>query len=236
MELVAAVLSKNPANEYFANFEVSLSEKHGKRECWESYESKFSFLSEPDWQLLKAKAVPRFSTKDPRRSWQTAIDVLNEAIAYCYLVAKGCSNVKFVAESNTQKTPDLQCVISGHETLCEVKTFNISDEAISLAGSVQTVSDQLPQNFLDGKLKNTMSTNVAKFDYIPSATKVYFFVMNFDDGLHEYADRYFEQIGIWLQSQKLPVDGLIFLDNSTLWRGEPLVLELPKGLWGKPPT
>ena len=230
IELVVAVLENDPANIYFTNFVSSLDTNTGKRRFWESYESKFAVLNDQDWQSLKAKAVPRFSGWDSRRGWQTAIDILNEAVAYSYLVSMGCIEASFVAETNVP-TPDIRCKFMDSEILCEVKTFSRSDRAIDTDDSVQTIDDRLSTEFFDGKLRKTIDQNLTKFRYRPNAARWYFFVLNFDDRLHEYSDRYLDQIDRWLQSQVLPVDGLIFLDNSFLWRPEPLVLVWPKDLW-----
>jgi hypothetical protein len=179
--------------------------------------------------------VPRFVKNDAKRKWQTAIDLLNEAVAYSYFVSLGCSEVHFVSET-TMKTPDLRFKFGSVEFSCEVKTFNRSEESVSSDGAMQVfkIEDRLAKNFLEGKFMNTINTNLPKFDGFKNTKKLYFFVMNFDDQFHEYADRYFKQIEQWLDEKSVQVDGLICLDNSMLWRDEPLVLEWPKGLWKRP--
>ena len=193
-------------------------------------------MSDDDWQILVSKVVPRFLKNDPKRKWQTAIDLLNEALAYEYFASKGCGEVRLVPETNVMKTPDLRFKFGSSEFSCEVKTFNRSEESVRSDGEMCAfkIEDQLSQNFLDVKLTNTINTNLPKFDAFKNAKKLYFFIVNFDDQLHEYADRYFVQIEQWLEGHSIPVDGVICLDNLTLWREEPLILEWPKGLWKRP--
>ena len=195
LEIVAAVLKQDSSNTYFSNFLPSLDDEPDKKRWWQFYESKFVSLSECDWQNLVSKVVPRFLKNDPTRKWQTAIDLLNESIAYDYFVSLGCLDVYLVPEAE-HKTPDLSFSVGTVEITCEVKTLNRSEESIHSDGGRHafTIEDQLSENFLDGKLMNTINDNLLKFEAFENTKKLYFFVMNFDDRLHEYADRYLKQI------------------------------------------
>ena len=102
------VVRKDLSNEYFFNFSEELETVPGKKKWWSFYETRFAVLAENDWQILVRKAVPRFLRKDKMRAWQTAIDILNEAVAYNFFVSIGCGEVQFISETNKRKTPDLR--------------------------------------------------------------------------------------------------------------------------------
>jgi hypothetical protein len=82
--------------------------------------------------------------------------------------------------------------------LCEVKTINVSDvEARQrYSGGVGTLTDQLEASFfakLSSKLAEAL-TQIKAFDADPTVIKIVYVVINFDDALHEYADRYGQRI------------------------------------------
>ena len=122
--------------------------------------------------------------------------MLNEARGYNYLARIGCANVHFIPKSATkgQKTPDLGADAHGRKVLCDVKTINISDKEVGRrrCGGVGTSTDQLDTGFL-GKLKSDLErakTQMLSHDPDGVARKIVYVVVNYDDGLHEYADRY----------------------------------------------
>jgi hypothetical protein len=233
LDLSKEVLKRYPENIYFLDFLSSLNLMPDKRRVWEFYESNFVMLSEKDWTVLKAKVVPRFHNPQKTRRWQTAIDLFNEAIAYSYFLKIGCTTVEFIPETNDGKTPDIFSLYDGKKIACEVKTLNRSDDAIRIdqLGRSCTVCDQLRSEFFETKLRKTIVESQQKFKNFSDVSRVFFFVLNFDDQLHDYAESYFAQIEQWIQVTRLPLEGIICLDNSTLWRSEPLVLTWPQDLW-----
>lgn len=232
LELAREVRQQDPCNLYFQNFEQSLAELPAKRCVWTFYESKLAVLSEADWVVLKNKTVPRFRSPDTRRHWETAIDLLNEALAYDYIIKKGCERVELVPETNNSKTPDIRAMHKSKNIACEVKTKNISDKSLKdrLHGRSFFIEDKLSPELL-AIFEKTICANISKFENDVGSFKILFFVLNFDDALHEYADRYLEQIKIWLETKSLPIDAVVFLDNSIMWRDGPLVLEWPSTFW-----
>lgn|GEM_PF-1205814 len=241
-EIAHKVLKQNPCNTFFQDFQSRLDGKLGKRAALEFYEVKLTSLSENDWVILRSKVISQFIHPNSKRAWQSPFNILNEAIAYSYFLKDGCEGVAFIPEGNS-KTPDISILKKGQKIACEVKTINVSDEKVRTdkinqlrwtrgrPSLVCSISDQLSPKFFETKVRKTIDQNLEKFRNYPDALRVFFFVMNFDDRFHEYADRYFVQIEQWLDGRSIPVDGVICLDKSTLWREEPLVLEWPKGLW-----
>ena len=99
---------------------------------------------------------------------------------------------------NGQRSPDLQGNLEGILTLCEVKTINVSDEeADRLHGHrAFEVTDQLSEGFFT-KLASTLRDAEAQMNAFSQAAgvrKIAYVIVNFDDRLSEYADRYRAQI------------------------------------------
>jgi hypothetical protein len=232
LELAGEVLQFYPCNSYFQNFEESLIEMPDKHRVWAFYGRKLAVLAEGDWTILKKKVVPRFRAPDTERHWQTAIDLLNESFAYDYLLKKGCKAVELVPETNCRKTPDVCATYKSSRVVCEVKTKNRSDKSLEdhFHGRSFVIEDKISSELM-AIFEKTICASISKFENEVGSFKIFFFVLNCDDTLHEYSDCYFEQIKIWLNEKSLPIDGLVFLDNSTMWRAEPLILEWPPNFW-----
>ena len=171
-----------------------------------------------DWNILKQKVIPRFrptkhdaSPVTKSRGWQSAMDLLNEAVAYRDLVEHGFSCVRFIRESS-RKTPDLAAKKSGIDWGCEVKTINESDIEICLRmqGRVASSSVQLESGFIE-KLKKTNSAAGAQLKEFHCDKRAIFVILNFDDSLHEYIDGYMNQIKNWLVSQPMEADLYCFM-------------------------
>jgi hypothetical protein len=180
-----------------------------KRNAFFDIETELRGLDAQGWAYLKAEALPRLSAKDPIRYWQPLFDTLNEAKAYNYLVSIKCTDVKLIPRSikSRRRTPDLEGLLDGARVLCEVKTVNISDvEALRrLNGGVGTTLPELEV----GIFKKVMSdleiaaAQMLEFDAHAKHRFVYL-IFNFDDSLHECADRYRSQIEQHLKNARKP--------------------------------
>jgi hypothetical protein len=151
------------------------------------------------WAALKAKLTP-LPKKHKKRQLQPLYDALNEAKGYNFLVRMGCTNVHFIPVSTTkgQKTPDLGADAEGHKVLCDVKTINVSEEEVErrLTGGVGKSTSELDRGFFD-KLKSDIDhakVQMVIFNPDNAVRKIAYIVVNYDDYLHEYADRYWPQI------------------------------------------
>jgi hypothetical protein len=170
-----------------------------KRKFLRDIEAELQGLDVSAWAAIKAKLTP-LPKKHKMRVLQPLYDTLNEAKGYNYLARIGRANVHFIPESaiKGQKTPDLGADAQGRKVLCDVKTINISEKEIDRrrSGGVGINTDQLDSGFL-GKLKSNLEHAKAQMlAYDPDGTvrKIAYVVVNYDDGLHEYADRYWPQI------------------------------------------
>ena len=189
-----------PPDAYFHDCDSTLAESPQKRRQFRDIESDVQSLDPEAWAFLKAELTPLLTAKHPKRGWQQLFDKLNQAKGYRYLVACGCTNVRFIPESkmNGQRSPDLQGNLEGILTLCEVKTINVSDEeADRLHGHrAFEVTDQLSEGFFT-KLASTLRDAEAQMNAFSQAAgvrKIAYVIVNFDDRLGEYADRYRAQI------------------------------------------
>jgi len=163
------------------------------------------------------------AAKHRTRGWQPLFDKLNQAKAFNHLTRAGCSDVHFIPESSVkgQQTPDLGAVARTQKVLCEVKTINISEiEARQRHDQgVGTSTDRLPDGFFTKLASNLARARKQMQAYDPdSATKkIAYVIANFDDSLHEYADRYQAQIDQFMESNAVAELEVVFDVKSVFY-------------------
>jgi hypothetical protein len=206
-----------PPGAYFRNLDASLAEIPQKLKQYRDIENDLAGLDDSAWSFLKTEVVPRLTAPDPVRGWQSVFDILNQAKAYNYLKREGCLNVELIRSSSVKglQTPDLKADLGSTLVLCEVKTVNISKNEADrrYSGGVGSTTDRVEQGFF-----NKLTSDLAKakgqmlaYDSGNVAKKIVYVIVNFDDNLHEYADRYQTQIDQYVAGN--PVPGLeIVLD------------------------
>jgi hypothetical protein len=125
---------------------------------------------------------------------------------YNYLKNAGYDDVRFIPRSKVkgQRTPDLTASKPGAKALCEVKTINHSQVEADRRynGGVGSSTDRLEQGFFD-KLSadlNSAKSQILAYDRDVITKRIVYVILNFDDHLHEYADRYRGQIDAYLPS------------------------------------
>jgi hypothetical protein len=108
----------------------------------------------------------------------------------------------------------LQAELHGVKVLCEVKTIGISDiEATRRhSGGVGESTDRLEEGFFN---KLTSDLLRAKSQILANGAdgatrKIVYVVVNFDDGSHEYADRYQVQIDQYVATNPVPELEIVF--------------------------
>jgi hypothetical protein len=189
-----------PADAYFQNLDETLTNIPQKLRQYRELERDLQWLDTDAWAFLKSEVAHLLLVKDEKRGWQSLFDRLNQTKAYNYLKKAGYTTVKFIPRSSVarRRTPDLEASSDTAVALCEVKTINVSDiEAHRrFSRGVGTTTDQLGSGFF-AKLASDLAqaeTQMAAHDANPAVKRIAYFVINFDDSLHEYADRYGEQI------------------------------------------
>jgi hypothetical protein len=191
---------------YFQNFEKSLSEIPPKLKQFRDIERDLQGLDAEAWAFLKSEVTPLLAARDPKRGWQLLFDKLNQAKAFKYLRDAGYLNIRFVPPSAVkgQQTPDLQA----DGALCEVKTINISEIEVDrrYSGGVGSSTDQLDAGFF-GKLSSDLrkaKAQMAEYGVGQNAKHIAYVIVNFDDSLHEYADRYQRQVDHYIAGDPVP--------------------------------
>ena len=184
-ELVASL--KGAPRSYARNFTTSLRDNPLKRKHFVEIEAELVMLDAAAWNHLRTNVGPFFMKKETARDWRGAISALNEAKAYNFLVRRGCTSVEFIPRRIDAKTPDLRGKRGSVDVLCEVKTINRSERA---------VSNRLRIEFFT-KLATTIrraDRQMAAFSSAPEVARIIYLVIDFDDSLHEYVDDYLAQI------------------------------------------
>jgi hypothetical protein len=197
---------------YFLNFEKSLSEIPQKLKQFRDIERDLRGLDADAWTFLKDEVAPLLATRDSKRGWQSLFDKLNQAKAFNHLKDAGYLNVRFVPPSvvRGQQTPDLQA----EGALCEVKSINISEIEADRwkSGGVGTSADQLDDGFfrkLSSDLRKAKA-QMAAYSAGQNIKHIAYVIVNFDDRLHEYADRYRPQIGQYIAGHPVPGLEVVF--------------------------
>jgi hypothetical protein len=216
-ELIDGLNDRTSPNAYFQDFEKQIKENLIKMKHFLHIESDLENLDSNAWEHFKKKVVPLFEKKHTDRAWQPAFDIMNEAKAYKYLIHHlGCVDVKFIPQSNEQKTPDLCGRLGETWALCEVKTINSSDDEARVRGemgTVRSVDRFLPEAFFR-KLKDTLENAKKQLDaYSQNADhiKIIYIILNFDDNLHENFRYYMKQINhcvaeLWIPEIEIILD------------------------------
>ena len=195
-----------PASAYLRDLDRSLADIPQKLFQFRRIEQDLAGLDPQAWMFLKLELKPLLVAKHPKRGWQALFDKLNEAKAYNYLRGVGYDDVRFIPRSKTkgQRTPDFSAANGQSKALCEVKTINASEVEVDRrdSGGVGTTTNQLEQGFfakLSADLSSAKSQMLA-YDIDVATKKIVYVILNFDDQLHEYADRYRQQIDHYLSS------------------------------------
>ena len=125
------------------------------------WEDRFARLDQESRQNIIERAAPLVARRDTNegRDWTALFDTLNEVKGYIYLQDLGYNDVRFIPRSSEkkQKTPDVRGSGSLGDALLEVKTVNISDDDISLFGTLQKGSRGIPEG-LKHKLASDYAT------------------------------------------------------------------------------
>ena len=198
-------------NTYFRDLDNTLAAWPQKLKQFRDIESDLQGLDATAWTYLKAELTPLLTAKDETRGWQQLVDKLNQAKAYNYLASIGCTNIRFIPESKIrgQRTPDLEASAQGgHGVLCEVKTINVSEnEANRLHDwSVGATTDQLPAAFFSKLARSVAQATAQMKAYSTDVTirRIAYIIVNYDDRLHQCADRYQVQINQCMPNNPTP--------------------------------
>ena len=207
-ELKDALEDPAHVDAYFQDFETKLANRH-VFDQYERLERYLGALDAESWGDFRNRAARKLIARQRQqgRGWQDLFDVLNEAIGYAYLVARGATDIQFLPEGSV-KTPDLAASMGQTPLLCEVKTVNKSQDQAErdrrvTAGEI-FVTDaltELPQNWL-ATLRDKIASALEQLNGYDTkqATLVVFIAINFDDRIGDYHDRYFMQIDNFLDS------------------------------------
>jgi hypothetical protein len=174
-------------------------------------EDELQGLNPISWDLLKSEAAPLVAKKDLKRGWQPLWDKLNEAKGYNYLMAIGCSEVRFIRRATVKhrRTPDVEGMLGAAKVLCEVKTINPSEKEMAHRRrnfSVGTISIRLSPEFFD-KLKKTLETardQMAAYCLAVGTRRIVLVIINYDDMLHEYVANYSAEIESFVATKPVP--------------------------------
>jgi hypothetical protein len=214
-ELRDFAISLNSPKAYFQRDDDKFNNAQ-RRKFFLDIEHDLQTLDFDAWEFLKKETLPRLKAKHPTRGWHQLFETLNEAKGYNHLTRIGCTGVKFIPRSKTDnvQTPDLQGEIASMTVLCEVKTINISEVESERrhSGGVGETPAYLEESFFR-KLMSTIdaaASQLRAFSADVGTRRIVLVVINFDDSLHEYADRYESQIIEHMTKVSMPDIQVVF--------------------------
>lgn len=219
-ELRDQIENPDSPSAYFHNFDNSLRDEPLKMQAFLAVEKELKELDSTAWQSLKKEVSLYLATRDENRGWSQLFDLLDQAKAYNYLKDIGCRDIRFIPRSSNknEKTPDLQALLGASRVVCEVKKINISDEeAIARKGGKgRNIRDRLEKGFFN-KLQSNITTSkdqLMAYDSSPKTRRIVYIVVNFDDILGEYKDKYFQQIDRFLSELTSEIE-IVFRNPTT---------------------
>jgi hypothetical protein len=210
-------------NAYFQDFDNKVRDSpHHVMQIFLRWERELRGLDFDAWEFLKTEASPHLVHRDANgRGWQQLFDVLDQARAYNYLIAIGCSSVRFIPRADKQglQTPDLEALLGSDKVLCEVKTINISQKEVRARSefTVRSIGIRLEEGFFCKLRSDVMSAKSQMQAYnASSATRHYVYInLCFDDFLAQCKEDYFRQIDQYLSENPIPGAQLIFHNDHT---------------------
>ena len=228
-ELQGLLETRKLSNTYFQDFDNSIAADRQKLKFLEDIEDDLKDLDDAAWNFLKGEVVPFFQQKDCKRGWQQVFDRLNEAKGYNYLIKLGCQDVEFIPRSGKDgpKTPDLKGKLNSTLVLCEVKTINASNDEVERRKKKIAIVDyqlSLPEPFFK-KLEDILKKAKGQMESCCSETgtrKIVYVVINPDDLLNIFAERYLEQLEEYKKNS--PVQGIeIIFDTKPAYNCSAMV-------------
>jgi hypothetical protein len=162
------------------------------------YDTALCSLDENACVTLKKKITPLFKQNSGRRGKHQFFNQLNEALAYKYLIDRGCTNIMFLPERSREglKTADLSFEEKASAGLCEVKTINISEEEHDRFEAEEVFAASVYRELDEGffkKLRSDIDNALEKMQE-PVEKKLVFFVIHFDDMAHYFFQTHKKQI------------------------------------------
>ncbi|QBC45490.1 hypothetical protein [Iodobacter fluviatilis] len=147
------------------------------------YENALRKLDQESWLLMSQNAHEAFSQPRGIRGKNNFFSLLNEALAYEYLINEGFKNVRLVPAGKNKKSPDISYEDNGLLRYCEVKTICESDEELTRRRSGEAYSSsiycKLSEQYL-GKFDSTIEKAAKQIQAVLSTGLVYL-IVNFDD-------------------------------------------------------
>jgi len=222
-ELRDLIADPTSPDAYFQNFDQNVQDSpHHVAQIYLRWERELRGLDSDAWEFLKSEASPYLVRKDPSgRGWQQLFDILNQARAYNYLRAIGCSQIRFIprADDLGSRTPDLEAVLDSDTVLCEVKSINISEKEVHARNqfTVRGIAIRLDDGFFR-KLQSDVAdakNQMQSYDATGAARCFVYINPAFDDFLAECKEDYFRQIDQYLSDNPIPEVKLIFHNDHT---------------------
>jgi hypothetical protein len=160
------------------------------------YDRALCALDDDSWTILSERAIEVFSEPKRDRGKSQFFNLLNEALAYEYLILNGFNSVRLLRANSKNKSPDICCSRDFETRYCEVKTIGVSGEELARIRSEEVFSSAvyslLGHQFFE-KLRSTICAAKEQMDAVKGNGIVYL-IVHFDDFALDHYDTYKNQI------------------------------------------
>jgi len=199
-ELIAEIEKKHPDDWWIKSRRETESLFPDSFPQVQIYENALRILDSDSWLVLSEKAHDVFPGPRGARGKNQFFNLLNEALAYEYLVGQELRNIRLLRPVPKKKTPDISYDANGMSRYCEVKTISVSEEELDRIDAGETFDSsiyyELTSQFLN-KLASTIQMAVAQIKSVSPSGLVYV-IVNFDDFSLDHYDTYQRQISEFL--------------------------------------
>ncbi|MCU7863659.1 MAG: hypothetical protein KZQ92_06745 [Candidatus Thiodiazotropha sp. (ex Lucinoma borealis)] len=164
------------------------------------YSNALEVLDIESWVVIREKVVIAFKQNTKRRGKQQFFNLLNEVLAYEYLIEANYQSVTLLRENGIEKTPDIKFFKNETECYCEVKTIGNSEEELDRTENMESFNDSTYSKLGDGFFKKLSSTLDFAIDQLYSDTphNIIYVIVKFDDFVGPYYETYKQQVSEFL--------------------------------------
>ncbi|WP_339726092.1 hypothetical protein [uncultured Paraglaciecola sp.] len=168
----------------------------------EIYDQALEVVDNDSWQEVRQKAAKYIKQDSQRRGKQAFLNILNETLAYKYLVDCGFHSVRVTTDcglkghKNKPKTPDIHFQVGDEMSYCEVKTIGKSEVELDRARADEIFSGAVYSTLSDGFLRKLSSDISDAIEQIPtkSMNNLVYVIVDFDDFMGLHYEKYEKQI------------------------------------------
>jgi hypothetical protein len=200
-ELIAGFAKVYPDDWWIKRYQETEKIMPGNLSQCAFYDKALQILDDESWAILYKRIFEEFPRPLNDRGKNQFFNLLNEALAYEYLVSQGYINVRMIrpekkGKKKTKETPDMSYQTAFGKKFCEVKTIGRSDDHVEMYKSHEVFDGNVYRELSIGFMSKLDSVIKKARDQIQSVggNGLIYIVVEFDDYTLMYYDKYKKQL------------------------------------------